>query len=363
MSKTTKWILIALGLTLSLCLLPGIVAIFTNGDKITAQPTVQPAVAPVTTVTLAPATSTPAATNPEATSEVSAADTAYLLSVGEISTDLGQAMSGLGEHSTAAGDTPTLLLDNDWKLKAGVYLGIIRGACQRIRDLTPPPRYAATHAELLTAAGYYENACKLYAAGVDELNGAKLKQASQEMNLGTAATQRATTLINQIAAGTPTASAPTTRPSSSSKGPTVKSVANLRAGPGTTYPKTGSAAVGQALNIVARNQAGDWYQLATGAWIAASLVANPPSGIPIATVSPPTSAAAAPVRAAAVPTARGIPAAAASDCDCDHGNTLNCADLDDWDAQACYLRCKEITGQDVHGLDRDSDGNACEWEN
>jgi hypothetical protein len=179
MSRKTKWIVIAVGLTLGLCLLPGIVAIFTNGDKTTAQPTVQPAVTPVTTVMLVPATSTPTATEPKPTSEISAV-------------------------------------------------------------------------------------------------------------------------------GTPTASAPT-RAESLPKTPTVKTAANLRAGPDTTYPKTGSAAVGQALNIVARNPGGDWYQLATGAWIAAFLVANPPAGVPIITVSPPTPAAAAPTKVVVTPV-RAAPA-------------------------------------------------------
>lgn len=140
-------------------------------------------------------------------------------------------------------------------------------------------------------------------------------------------------------------------------GPTANTGANLRAGPGTNYAKTGGAAAGQALNIIARNPAGDWYQLASGAWIFATLVANAPTGLPVANNIP-----VAPLLQQAAPTARGLPTAAGSTCDCDHGNTLNCDDFEAWDAQACYLRCKEITSRDVHGLDRDSDGSACEWE-
>jgi hypothetical protein len=83
-----------------------------------------------------------------------------------------------------------------------------------------------------------------------------------------------------------------------------------------------------------------------------------PTAVP--TVAPPPTVV--PVRAVAIPTVRGVPAAAASSCDCDHGNTLNCDDFEPWDAQACYLRCKELKGKDVHGLDRDDDGNACEWK-
>jgi len=80
-------------------------------------------------------------------------------------------------------------------------------------------------------------------------------------------------------------------------------------------------------------------------------------------ITPLPTATSAPVRAApavAIPT-RGLPAAESSDCDC-AANTLNCSDFVAWDAQSCYLRCMELTGRDVHDLDRDHDGNACEWE-
>ncbi len=56
--------------------------------------------------------------------------------------------------------------------------------------------------------------------------------------------------------------------------------ANLRAGPGTEYERLGSAAPGEMLELIARNPAGDWYQLASGAWIAAFLVEGAPAGLP-----------------------------------------------------------------------------------
>lgn len=53
--------------------------------------------------------------------------------------------------------------------------------------------------------------------------------------------------------------------------------ANLRAGPGTTYPVIGVAQPGQRVTIVESNAAGDWYRLVNDQWIAAFLVnvANP----------------------------------------------------------------------------------------
>lgn len=57
-----------------------------------------------------------------------------------------------------------------------------------------------------------------------------------------------------------------------------------------------------------------------------------------------------------------MPDASLSDCPCD-SDTQNCGDFaEPFDAQACYLRCLQIADSDVHGLDRDGDGDACEWD-
>jgi uncharacterized protein YraI len=52
----------------------------------------------------------------------------------------------------------------------------------------------------------------------------------------------------------------------------VRNGANLRAGAGTSYAIVGKAQPGQNVVIVGKNEAGDWYQLAGGHWIAAFLV-------------------------------------------------------------------------------------------
>ena len=60
-------------------------------------------------------------------------------------------------------------------------------------------------------------------------------------------------------------------------GATARRNANLRQGPGTNYPIVGGATAGQPLEIVAKNQAGDWLQLADGRWIFAALVDGAPT--------------------------------------------------------------------------------------
>lgn len=71
---------------------------------------------------------------------------------------------------------------------------------------------------------------------------------------------------------------------------TVKRNANLRQGPGTTYAVVGGATAGQSITIVARNAAGDWYQLADGRWIFASLVEGAPE-VEVSTQEQPAPAA------------------------------------------------------------------------
>ena len=92
----------------------------------------------------------------------------------------------------------------------------------------------------------------------------------------------------------PTA-APTPQPASPTPtGPTAAQNANLRQGPGLAYPIASSASAGDPLAIIAANPAQDWYQLASGHWIAAFLVADPPpAGLPI--VAPPIPPTAAPL--------------------------------------------------------------------
>ena len=47
-------------------------------------------------------------------------------------------------------------------------------------------------------------------------------------------------------------------------------------------------------------------------------------------------------------------------CICDY-NAYNCCDFPTHaDAQACYLHCKSVGAGDVHWIDADEDGSACE---
>jgi uncharacterized protein YgiM (DUF1202 family) len=128
---------------------------------------------------------------------------------------------------------------------------------------------------MLTAADYYDTAMALLAEGIDELDTDKITRAIGEMESGNDAINRAHALLLALQQG---GSAST--PPAITEQPTANSNANLRSGPSTDYPVVGRAAQGQRLDVVGRNEAGDWYLLDSGAWIAAFLVNNAPTTLP-----------------------------------------------------------------------------------
>lgn len=79
-----------------------------------------------------------------------------------------------------------------------------------------------------------------------------------------------------------------------------------------------------------------------------------PTATPISTVEP---VQLVPTDTPFVVATVAVPAAV---CDCG-GDIYNCGDFDSRDAaHACFDYCIATTGQDVHGLDGDNDGQFCE---
>jgi uncharacterized protein YgiM (DUF1202 family) len=94
------------------------------------------------------------------------------------------------------------------------------------------------------------------------------------------ATAQASTIITEPVAATPTPVGlliPTPTATPQPIPPTVTVNGNLRSGPGLEFPIIGGTIAGDPVIIVARNEAGDWYLLSNGGWLAAFLVANPPN--------------------------------------------------------------------------------------
>lgn len=87
---------------------------------------------------------------------------------------------------------------------------------------------------------------------------------------------------------------------------------------------------------------------------------------PSSTPAPPT-ATATPIPPTATPTLTPTPTATLTPtstptlCPCESGAGLNCDSFaGEGAAQACYAHCLQATGLDVHGLDGEGDGLACE---
>lgn len=149
--------------------------------------------------------------------------------------------------------------------------------------------------------------------------------------------------------------APTPTPVSSAL---IARAANIRSGPGTGYAVIGSLEAADRVVIEGRNDDGDWYRLAGyggEAWVSGSLVLDPPGGLPV--YPAPSLPMATPVPARSNPVV--IPPATTG-CDCS-GDIYNCSSFGSWsDAQGCFAYCLQTTGYDVHRLDQNNDGVACE---
>lgn len=128
-------------------------------------------------------------------------------------------------------------------------------------------------------------------------------------------TDTATTTATGITTATETTTATGTTTSTTGTGPvanapTTNALANLRAGPGTNFAVVGSAQAGDALDIVGQNGDGTWFVLANGAWIAAFLVNNAPTGLPVvepAATPAPTPTASGVLTPTAIPTVTPTP--------------------------------------------------------
>ena len=148
---------------------------------------------------------------------------------------------------------------------------------------------------------------------------------------------------------------------------------NMRAGPDTVYHVVGALNRGDELVITGVNADRTWIRVRAGGqqgWVLAELcVVNlvlgsvavvdvpVPTAAPLPTSPPAPTAAPQPTSPPAPPTEPPAPAAV---CDCS-GDIYNCSNFTTHNqAQACYNYCVSIGRGDIHGLDGDNDGSACE---
>lgn len=160
----------------------------------------------------------------------------------------------------------------------------------------------------------------------------------------------------------------------------------VRTGPGSQYSLMGFGEKGTIFTVLAMSPDGDWYNVfinsSENGWIPANEVelnvsshlvgpavtvpAPPPTATPAPTKAPtsPPVPTLAPTQAPPTlppPTQPPQPLPAPAGCSvCSH-NAYNCKHFSSQNqAQSCYQYCLEQVGRDVHDLDRDNDGIACE---
>jgi len=148
---------------------------------------------------------------------------------------------------------------------------------------------------------------------------------------------------------------------------------NVRSGPGTEFPPLFTMKRGDGAYVVAVSTDKGWLGILLGedgkggcAFISSSKKYVSTSMLPVddntyqmwaqgvedCTGSPPAAPAPAPAPS---------PQPAPPPCSCS-GNLYNCPDFPTHAAaQACYNYCLKQVGYDVHWLDADNDGLACEW--
>ncbi|MCC6458086.1 MAG: hypothetical protein IT328_24250 [Caldilineaceae bacterium] len=155
-------------------------------------------------------------------------------------------------------------------------------------------------------------------------------------------------------------------------GPTANSDSPLYSGPDATHAIVGEVKVGDPLTIIGRHTEGTWYLLANGQWLPGAAVDNAPLALPLVfpTVTPipsatPTVTPTPPPTATPETSPSPTPTPTSLDapvCDCS-ADTYDClgnifASRDE--AQRCFEYCFRQKGIDIHLLDPNLNGLACE---
>lgn len=211
--------------------------------------------------------------------ETSQDEVIYLLSVAENIEAIGSSLKTLGKLF----QNPRLD-DQEWIINVAVEITSMRTAHENLTQLVPPSGMAHIHKAILDATGDCAASTDYLTTGIDHRDVEALNKAKELITSCGSKIVTASKLIER-------------RPGDPRKlRSTVNQNANLRAGPGTDYPKIGSAAAGTTLTIIGRNEAGDWLMIerpdGSRAWIAAFLVDNAPNldSLPIMPAPlPPTS--------------------------------------------------------------------------
>jgi hypothetical protein len=185
--------------------------------------------------------------------------------------------------------------------------------------------------------------------------------------------EAATPSTDPLAAANQEAPEPAPTPTLSGSGlPYTVDVAVRYAEPAEAAAELGRLDANQIVSLLGRHTSGLWYLLADGSWILATSVANAPALLPLVfptptptpTITPPptptgTPEPPTPAPPTLTPTPTSLDEVVCS-CEPDQYACLSHYFPTRGGAQACYEYCFRVTGQDIHKLDLDRNGLACE---
>lgn len=132
---------------------------------------------------------------------------AYADELAPIMKQYSAAIETFGEQMLATGNDPSLILDEQWRLKMATALATWNILGNQMRAIKPPARYVAMHNEILSAAAHYERAGTLIVSGLDQFDGDKIDQGNTAAILGSEALGRAVIQLQSVPTLTPTAPA------------------------------------------------------------------------------------------------------------------------------------------------------------
>ena len=155
-------------------------------------------------------------------------------------------------------------------------------------------------------------------------------------------------------------------------GPTANSASPIYSAPDLTSAVVGQVAVGEQVTIIGWYTEGTWYLLANGFWIPGGAVDNAPLSLPLVFPTPtftpsPTPTTTPTPLPTETPVAADTPTPTPTSleqpvCDCS-GDTYDCLGnifANRAESQRCFEYCFRKTGLDIHLLDPNLNGLACE---
>ncbi|GBD22669.1 hypothetical protein HRbin29_00308 [bacterium HR29] len=190
--RRTQWLL---GVGAAVVILAIVSAASGSGGEESSAPPAAPADA--TPMATATATPTPTPTNtptpaPSPTPTPDEGEAAYRAALLRELPPISDALTELGRLMSEAGEQPTRILQSDWRFNVAAQLAVIQVGADRIRGLTPPPRFADAHADLAAAMDLLDEASTELARGIDTLDAARITRAADLLRQATEKIQSAT---------------------------------------------------------------------------------------------------------------------------------------------------------------------------